>query len=395
MKLLLYIILAVLLDSSASLSNPKPGFTAKSQAKFHESSIPAKATSETCAVISKTNVSGTQSSVSAAATAKPNSIVRQEFFKSATFAAVVVVVIATTTSILFFVDAAHASTTASVDIWSMAFKKAVGGGQAGAWAALVQVSSLMWLRTCMNYQYRYGGTLGTTFEKLWNQGGVGRLYQGFPFAVVQGPLTRFGDAAANVGILALLEPFPELPLPVKTACASIAAGAWRIVLMPVDASKTALQVRGRDGLQELWHQVVLQGPAPLYRGAVAGAAATAVGHWPWFLTYNFLNQQLPAQEDALLNLARSAFVGVCASCVSDCASNSLRVVKTTKQTARLGAESEEELSYGQVVKMILETDGVAGLFGRGLQTRLLTNAIQGAAFSVLWKYFQQAGGVHV
>jgi hypothetical protein len=48
-----------------------------------------------------------------------------------------------------------------------------------------------------------------------------------------------------------------------------------------------------------------------------------------------------------------------------------------------------------VVKMILETDGVAGLFGRGLQTRLLTNAIQGAAFSVLWKYFQQAGGVHV
>jgi hypothetical protein len=41
--------------------------------------------------------------------------------------------------------------------------------------------------------------------------------------------------------------------------------------------------------------------------------------------------------------------------------------------------------------MIIEKDGIAGLFGRGLQTRLLTNAIQGAAFSVLLRYFQQVG----
>ena len=43
----------------------------------------------------------------------------------------------------------------------------------------------------------------------------------------------------------------------------------------------------------------------------------------------------------------------------------------------------------QALSMIVEADGWAGLFGRGLRTRLLTNALQGAVFSVLWKYFEQ------
>jgi hypothetical protein len=37
-----------------------------------------------------------------------------------------------------------------------AAKKAMSGGKAGAAAAVVQVFSLMWLRTTMNYQYRFG-----------------------------------------------------------------------------------------------------------------------------------------------------------------------------------------------------------------------------------------------
>jgi len=164
-----------------------------------------------------------------------------------------------------------------------------------------------------------------------------------------------------------------------------------------------MQVEGADGLERLWQSATSLekgGPTVLYRGALAQAAATAVGHFPWFLTYNFLDAQLPtvdSSEALLLSLARSAFLGFCASCVSDCASNSLRVIKTTKQTAQLGVtdgeSGQKELSYPDVVKLIIEQDGLPGLFGRGLQTRLLTNAIQGAAFSVLWRFFQQANGV--
>jgi hypothetical protein len=96
------------------------------------------------------------------------------------------------------------------------------------------------------------------------------------------------------------------------------------------------------------------------------------------------------QEDLLLFLVRSAALGLAASCVSDCISNSLRVIKTTKQTAGLGGSDSKEISYQEALALIIETDGLQGLFGRGLQTRLLTNAIQGAIFSVLWKYFQSS-----
>ena len=195
---------------------------------------------------------------------------------------------------------------------------------------------------------------------------------------------------------ALLESIPEtssLPLPLKTAAGSVAAGAWRIFLMPLDTSKTAMQVEGKDGLERLVKKVAENGPSPLYQGAVASAAATAAGHYPWFLTYNFLNDALPAiskEEDLLIFLVRSAVLGLSASCVSDCVSNSLRVIKTTKQTAGLGNNEGEskEITYKEALALVLETDGIQGLLGRGLQTRLLTNAIQGSVFSVLWKYFQ-------
>ena len=279
-------------------------------------------------------------------------------------------------------------------IFNKAAKKALGGGKAGAAAAVVQVLTLMWLRTAMNYQYRYGGTLGSSLKELYDDGGVPRLYQGLPFAIVKGPLTRFGDSAANVGIIALLESIPEtasLPLPLKTLAGSLTAGAWRICLMPIDTSKTAMQVEGADCLEKLKQQVIDIGPSPLYQGALASAAATAAGHFPWYLTYNFLNDYLPViskQEDLLLFLVRSAALGLVSSSVSDTVSNSLRVIKTTKQTAGLGDGAGKEITYREALALVLETDGVAGLFGRGLQTRLLTNAIQGAVFSVLWKYFQ-------
>lgn len=75
--------------------------------------------------------------------------------------------------------------------------------------------------------------------------------------------------------------------------------------------------------------------------------------------------------------------------MSDTVSNSLRVIKTTQQTAALSAEGKAGgISVPEAVKIVLDQDGLKGLFGRGLQTRLLTNAIQGGLFSVLWRYFQ-------
>lgn len=47
------------------------------------------------------------------------------------------------------------------------------------------------------------------------------------------------------------------------------------------------------------------------------------------------------------------------------------------------------LRTGEAVKSILKKDGVKGLFGRGLKTRLITNIAQSMVFSVFWKAIEK------
>ena len=70
---------------------------------------------------------------------------------------------------------------------------------------------------------------------LYGQGGIPRFYRGVGPALIQGPMSRFGDTAANTGVLSLMESYDStrgLPVGVKTVCASVAAALWRIFLMP-------------------------------------------------------------------------------------------------------------------------------------------------------------------
>lgn len=271
------------------------------------------------------------------------------------------------------------------DALRKAGKKALGGGIPGAAAMAIQVLSLMWLRTTVNYQYRYGGTLTDALRTLYKEGGVVRFYRGLGPALLQGPLSRFGDTAANTGMLALLDGHDStknLPVAVKTVAASASAGAFRIFLMPVDAAKTIMQVEGATGFSKLVTKVRVGGPTVLYHGALAASAATFVGHYPWFATYNYLNHTLPQYDDLPRKLLRSAFIGFVASAISDTCSNSIRVVKTTKQTATT------PMTYPQAVRTVVDKDGVLGLFGRGLKTKIISNGLQGLMFSVLWRLGQ-------
>lgn len=104
---------------------------------------------------------------------------------------------------------------------------------------------------------------------------------------------------------------------------------------------------------------------------------------PWFTTFNFLNARLPKYDDPLKKLGRNALIGFSASVVSDCSSNSIRVVKTYKQT------HAEGVSYPQAVKNVIAQDGIIGLFGRGLRTRILANGMQGIMFTIVWRYFEE------
>ncbi len=38
-------------------------------------------------------------------------------------------------------------------------------------------------------------------------------------------------------------------------------------------------------------------------------------------------------------------------------------------------------------RAVIAVDGIQGLFGRGLKTRILANGLQGLMFTVLWQFF--------
>ena len=142
-----------------------------------------------------------------------------------------------------------------------------------------------------------------------------------------------------------------------------------------------MQVEG--SIKNLVAKMKSNGPRVLYNGSIATSSATMIGHYPWFMTYNYLNVYLPKYEktEVLNNMARNAFIGFNASIISDTLSNSFRIVKTTKQS-----HTNPTITYKKIVEEILQKDGAQGLFGRGLKIRLMTNGIQGIMFSVIWKY---------
>merc|ERR1712154_218708 len=117
---------------------------------------------------------------------------------------------------------------------------AIRGGTAGAVAMGANVAALMWMRTTVNYQYRNGGTFFGALRHLYGDGGIPRFYRGVLPALIQGPLSRFGDTAANTGVLTLLNSMDstkDLAVGVKTVAASGSAALFRIFLMPVDTVK--------------------------------------------------------------------------------------------------------------------------------------------------------------
>lgn len=276
-------------------------------------------------------------------------------------------------------------------ILQKSLNRALGGGLYGMSAMGIQVGSLMWLRTTINYQYRNGTTFNNTLKILYNEGGIRRFYRGIGPALLQAPLSRFGDTAANTGVLFFLDnndTTKNLPISIKTFCGSVIAGLWRINLMPIDTTKTFFQVNGKDGYKLLKNKIKTNGMKTLYNGSLAAFSSTVMGHFPWFFTFNYLNQHIPKANEkdnyyTLKKYSRYASIGFSSTMTSDIISNSMRVIKTNRQTAIT------EQSYLTIIKDILKTDGINGLLFRGLKTKLLANGLQGLIFTICWKSIEE------
>ena len=273
------------------------------------------------------------------------------------------------------------------EIFNKAYNKALNGGIAGSMAMGVQVCSMMWLRTTLNYQYKNGGTFTGNLKTLYSQGGVFRFYKGVFPALLQAPLSRFGDTAANIGVLTYLDYNPntkDLPVSVKTFCGSLIAGLWRINLMPIDTMKTMNQVHGNNALYIIKDKIKIHGIRSLYHGSMGAFSTTVIGHFPWFFTFNYLSETIPKPEGKTFKkFGRFALIGFTSSFISDTISNFSRVIKVSRQTSEAGK------SYTQITKDIVKEKGITELFGRGLKTKIIINGIQGLVFAVAWKSFDE------
>lgn len=262
-------------------------------------------------------------------------------------------------------------------------------------AGLVQVITLMWLRTVVNYQYRYQMTMREAIADLYSKGGIVRFYKGLSFAIIQGPLSKFGAIAANEFASSVCD-----EKVFATALGSVLSALWRVLLMPIDTCKTVLQVGGSTAYANMMRKVLMGDVLLLYEGTAATMLSTVVSHYPWFLVHNLLDSFLPTSISYSHIILRSAAIGFVASLVSDSVSNVLRVIKTVKQSASTESFHSElnetkyskgrRLSYLGVVKQVIAEGGYEALFTRGLSTRLLSNAVQSVLFTIVWKLVEHS-----
>ena len=75
------------------------------------------------------------------------------------------------------------------------------------------------------------------------------------------------------------------------------------------------QVEGQEAVGNLRNKLAAKGPVVLYHGSLAAAAATAVGHFPWFYTYNSLQAYIPVPktDETLKKFSCNTLIGFLSS----------------------------------------------------------------------------------
>jgi len=266
---------------------------------------------------------------------------------------------------------------------------AIRGGLSGTLAMTAQVLSFMWLHTTIRYQYQYGSTMKESFLILYRQGGMARLYQGLPCALLNGPLIRFGSTAANSGTLAAFDTptLRTVPIAVKTFCATTLFVVWRVFLMPVDFLQTVFQVRGKRAVSTLKSEYRIFGPKMFWRGSVGIGTNSFIGTYSWFGTFNALqasvNRYRSSETPIATKTLQNGLCGLTAAFASSICTNGIDVLKTHRQTG--GGKT----TYLTALRKIRETETFGQFWCRGLRPRLALDGIQGFVFSMLWKFFEE------
>jgi len=241
-------------------------------------------------------------------------------------------------------------------------------------AMLIQISLLYPIRTVINHQYTNGDTFLSSVKNLYKKEGIKRFYRGYIPGLVQGPLIKSGDLIINSHIINNLN---TNDIMIKTFFSSIIGSGFRCFFIPIDTVKTSLQINGN--LKPLKEKINKRGVLSLYNGISSLYVGNFISHYPWFLTYNILDDKLPVYDDNK-NILRNGFLGFCCSASSDSCVNFFKILKVNKQTHK-----NIHITYKDIITEIYHKEGFKGLFLRGLMTKIIGNGLQNMLFMILWK----------
>ena len=253
-----------------------------------------------------------------------------------------------------------------------AFKTGFAGGA-------IQVTSLLWLRTANNYQYKHGTGLLDTMNTLYKEGGVLRFYRGYFPSLFLGSSIKFGEI--NAYYYSKQCNFNEME---KLMFISSISSLLKLAFVPIDTLDIFLQVEGKKGVQTLKNKVNSQGVRVLYYGLTPWITSNFISTFSWYNTHNYLDNKFKnyGKEGVEFNI-KNGLIGLSASIVSDTITNPLRILKIYKQS------NTSQVSYTETYKNIIETRGASELFLRGLKTRLMIHGLQNVFFTIVWKNLEK------
>ena len=254
-----------------------------------------------------------------------------------------------------------------------AFKTGFAGGA-------LQVTSLLWLRTANNYQYKHGTSLSDTIKTLYNQGGILRFYRGYFPSLFLGSSIKFGEI--NAYYYSKQCNFNELE---RLIFISSVSSLLKFTFVPIDTLDIFLQVEGKKGIETLKNKVNSQGVRVLYYGLTPWITSNFISTFCWYNIHNYLDSKFKnyGKEGIVFNI-KNAIIGGIASVISDSLTNPLRILKIYKQS------NTNRVSYTETYKNIVETRGYKELFLRGLKTRIIIHGLQNMFFIVVWKNLEKA-----
>ena len=247
----------------------------------------------------------------------------------------------------------------------------------GITSGIIQVSSLLWLRTINNYQYKYGTPLIDTFKLLYKNGGFIRFYRGYVPSMFVASSCKFGELNAYYYSKEMnLSKLESLFL------ISSVSSIVKLSIIPVDTLDVFLQVEGKKGINILYNKIRTHGIKVLYYGVNPWILNNFISTFTWYGVHNYLDNKFKHNETINFNI-KNGLIGLSASLVSDILTNPLRILKINKQS------HFENVSYISSIKKIIKKNGISEFILRGLKTRMLIHGIQNVFFTITWKNLEK------